>query len=871
MAIAAAEGTRLLERDDALASLRDALEAARSGRGRLVLVAGEAGVGKTAVVRAFCTEVDDDVTVLWGACDALFAPRPLGPFLDLAAAANGELGAAVDAGGGPHEVVSALLQAAARRPTVVVLEDVHWADEATLDALRLTARKVEGARLVVVATFRDELERTHPLRAVLGELATRTQVERLTIRPLSLEGVAELVSEAEVDPGELHRKTGGNPFFVTEVLAAGNGAIPPTVRDAVLARAGRLSVEARALLEVVATVPPHADLWLLDALAGDDANALDECLSAGMLTASSTAVGFRHELARLSIEESVEPRRRLTLHRCALEALARPPAGRPDVARLAHHAEATGERDAVLEFAVAAGQQAASVGAHREAAAQYARALRFADDLPPEDRATLLERQSEAYYLNDDQLQAIAALQRAIECYRLAGDTAREARAHSGLVSYLTCRGRMAEAEHAATRAIALLDGLPDSRELGEAASAMALLSSYRGDDDAVFEWASRAAELAARFDDPVTLVEASIRIGTAELFRDGVRACDGLERAIELARRHELPALVVNAMHNLALGAIVHGSRELATQWLEEGLTVCDELELDLWRLALLSLRVRFELDQGRWTDAAETATVIVAETRDSPEPLFQARLALALVRARRGDPDTGPLLAEAAAIAGSTDDPGWSAALACAVAEVAWLERRAEDVRGATQAALEHELGQQSSWWLGELAYWRRKHGIADALPAGLDGPWLLQLAGDWRGAASAWQGRGCPYETALALSEADDDEALRQALAICQELGARPLAAMVGRRLRERGVRVARGPRASTAANPASLTAREVDVLRLVADGLGNAAIAERLFLSVRTVDHHVSSILRKLDADRRGEAVAEARRLGLLQDR
>ena len=239
MAIAAAEGIRLLERDDALDILREAYADARSGAGRLVLVAGEAGIGKTAVVRAFCAEIAD-ARVLWGACDALFTPRPLGPFLDLAAEANGELGAAVGGSGGPYEVVAALVAAAAERPTVMVLEDVHWADEATLDALRVLARKVERAPLLVVASYRDdELERSHPLRLVLGELATRAEVARLRVGPLSRAGVAELASEVAVDPRELHRRTNGNPFFVTEVLATGTADIPQTVRDAVLARAGR--------------------------------------------------------------------------------------------------------------------------------------------------------------------------------------------------------------------------------------------------------------------------------------------------------------------------------------------------------------------------------------------------------------------------------------------------------------------------------------------------------------------------------------------------------------------------------------------------------------------------------------------------------
>ncbi len=171
-----------------------------------------------------------------------------------------------------------------------------------------------------------------------------------------------------------------------------------------------------------------------------------------------------------------------------------------------------------------------------------------------------------------------------------------------------------------------------------------------------------------------------------------------------------------------------------------------------------------------------------------------------------------------------------------------------------------------------MGELAFWRSRHGIVDELPDGVAEPWALQLAGDWRGAATAWTALGCPYEAALAMSDAEDEAALRRALEMFQRLEARPAAQRVAQRLRELGVRgVPRGPRPGTRRNAAGLTRRELEVVDLLAEGLRNAAIAERLVLSSRTVDHHVSSILRKLEVGSRGEAVAAAAGLGLLQDR
>jgi DNA-binding CsgD family transcriptional regulator/tetratricopeptide (TPR) repeat protein len=861
----------LLERDELLDALGSALDDARGGSGRLLLVEGEAGVGKTALTRRFCADLPRAVDVVWGGCDPLTTPRPLGPFLEIAAEAHEPLSSAIGAETPSHDVAAALLHIRGV-PLVVVLEDVHWADEATLDVLRVLGRRVGDAPTLVLATYRsEELDRSHPLRIALGELATAEAVYRLAVLPLSPAGVARLVEGHDVDPVAVHRLTSGNPFYVTELLAAGGEEIPGTVRDIVVARVARLTPPARAVVEAASIAPPSLDASLTLAVCGEAADSVDECLASGVLRTENGGVAFRHELARAAVEESLSPTRRLALHRAVLLALTDSPGRSGDLARLAHHAESAHDAEAVLRYAPAAAAQASRAGAHREAAAQYGRALRFADGLPDAERAGLLERQSDAHYLTDDQLLAIATLEEAIECYRRAGDVPREARAHSGLVSYLACRGRLTEAEQAATRAVAMLDDFPDGPEHAEAANAMALLSAYHGDDAAVAQWGTRAVELATRFDDPFTRIDAAITLATSELYRDGTEHTALLERALEQARQHGLNDLVARAMHNLAAGSAARGAQELAARWIDSGLAWCDDRELDLWRLALLTHRVRLELNVGAWADAAETAAVIAAETRDSPDPGFHGRLVIALVRARRGDPETQAPLAEATAIATTGDDPEWHAALACTIAEVAWLERRPDRVREATPAAVEVARA-RSSWRLGELAYWRRRNGVVDDVPPDVEGPWGLLLVGDWRGAAAAWDAANRPYEAALARSEADDEDALRAALDELYRLDARPLSTMVARRLRDLGVRdIPRGPRRSTLANEAQLTSRELDVLTLVSDGLRNADVAERLFVSRRTVDHHVSAILRKLSVRTRGEAVATAARLGLLGDR
>jgi len=246
-------------------------------------------------------------------------------------------------------------------------------------------------------------------------------------------------------------------------------------------------------------------------------------------------------------------------------------------------------------------------------------------------------------------------------------------------------------------------------------------------------------------------------------------------------------------------------------------------------------------------------------------------ALTARGLIRARRGDAEALAPLAAAHELGEPTGELTRIGSAAAALAELRWLTGAGDGVERVTDQALALALERNAPWVAGELAYWRRQAGLRDQLPAAmLAEPYRLSIAGDWAAASEHWRGIGCPYEAAVALGDADEDAALRQALDELQELGARPAAAIVARRLRARGARgVPRGPRPSTRENAAGLTARELDVLALVAEGLRNAQIAERLFVSQKTVDHHVSAILRKLDTPTRGQAAAAAARIGLLE--
>jgi DNA-binding CsgD family transcriptional regulator/tetratricopeptide (TPR) repeat protein len=866
--------SELLERDAELSALGECLETVRRGsQGRVVAVSGEAGVGKTALLRRFCEESGRSTRILWGACDPLFTPRPLGPLLVVAESAGGEFEKVVASGVvTPHEVVAALAGALrARAPSVFVLEDVHWADEATLDVLRLLARSVETVPALVIASYRDdELDRAHPLRIVLGELAASRTVARLKLFALSPAAVTRLAEPHTVDAEELYRKTGGNPFFVVEVLAAGSDQIPATVRDAVFARAARLSPPARRLLEAVAIVPTRAELWLLEALAQEAIDALDECLTSGMLAYEPTGVAFRHELARLAIEEWIPPNRRIAFHRTALAALAFPPSGAPDVARLAHHAEAAEDAEAVLRYAPEAAERAASVGAHREAAAQYARALLYADRLGLRERAQLLERLSDERFVLAEHDEAIAAVREALECYRRLGDRRKQADTLCTLARRLYCRETNDGARAAVTEAVEVLGGEPPCRELARAYALMAAVSMNSEDGPGTFEWGQRSVELADSLAERDILVYALNDLGTMEYLTGVPGGRDRLERSLQLAIEAGFDDHAARAFIHLAWVATRLRDYRRAEDYIRRGIEYCTRRDLELNRHYLVTRRAQMELGQGRWDEAAESAKIVIDDPRSSPDARGPALSVLALVRARRGDPEHGLPLEQALALIESGGDLQRIGPVVAAHAEILWLERRPAEIHEATGRGLALALQCKAPWIAGELAYWRWQAGVLEELPEELVAePYRLSIAGDWAAAAERWKLIGCPYEEALALAESDDLVAVREAIERLQRLGARPAAAIVSRQLRERGERgIPRGPRPSTRENPAGLTTRELEVLALVAQGLRNAAVAERLVLAEKTVDHHVSAILRKLDVRTRGEASAKAARLGLV---
>jgi DNA-binding CsgD family transcriptional regulator len=848
----------LLERDGPLSVLADALAAAAGGHGSVVLVTGEPGIGKTALVSAFVASVGTGSRVLIGSCDDLSVPRPFGPFHDLASLASAALQWALRSGGPPAEIHRRLLEELADpEPTLLVIEDVHWGDEATIDALTVIGRRIAELPAVLMLTYREgEVDPGHPLHAAVGSLRVEPR-RHVRLAPLSRAAVAAL---AGADADAVYEMTGGNPFYVTELIGGRPGVLPPSVANAVLGRAAKLDGEARRLVELVSMVPSRIETSLLDGLMPGWMEAAEEPERRQLLQVDARQVRFRHELARAAVRASVPVARRRRLHGEILAVLL---AEGADPAEVVHHAVEAGKDDIVADHALVAARLAAAAESNREAYAHYRRAAGFVDRLPIGDRGAVFEELAAMAYTVDRLEDSFPAIERAIALHAGAGDRIGEGRCRRLLARFHWYAGDGERAHREGRVAVEILEPLGPSLELARAYSALSQFAMLAGADDEAVAWGMRALEVNEGFGDDRIRAHALVNIGSVRALRDPDDSAP-LREAFEVADRAGDRHEAVRALINLAWAYLTWVRPAEARRSTARGIDYARRHEVDQLLAYLEVTDAWLRLRAGEWAAGEATARREVAKGTTVAQLL--ANTVVAELAVRRGDTDARARLDELAAKAGRTGELQRIGPVL--ELEIEWSLTRGEPAPQARFNELTASLGpdEWATAFGASLAGWAAVAGLPHERAGPTPGAYAAMVAGDYAAAADAFGATGWSHHRAVLLSLLDDPDKLREALEIARGLGAAPLEMRVIRRMRGLGVPVPRGPQPATRANPVGLTSRQLEVLGLVAEGLTNADIAARLFLSERTVEHHVEAILAKLGVGSRRDA---ARRLAELR--
>jgi predicted ATPase/DNA-binding CsgD family transcriptional regulator len=866
----------LLEREDYLVQLRRHFVQVENGVGHTVFLMGEAGIGKTSIVNIFEKEIKSNGCFYQGACDSLFTPRPLGPLHDMARHLGEHIADLLQKEKNRAHIFAAVVEQLSifTNPSVLVFEDIHWADEATIDLIKYLARRISRVKCLLIVTCRDdEIHLTPSLRRMLGELPPDS-FSRMTINPLSREAVNSLaLSRGNISGADIYSLTGGNPFYVTEILVSGMHQIPEQIKDSILAVFHSRDVATQALLEFLSILPSRIDFGIVERIKNDFACDIDDCIWQGIIVRTPEYLSFKHELFRLAIEESLLPSKRKSFHKKMLTILFEIEDGSSRLSQLVHHAKHAGEKELIAQIAPRAAKEASIAGAHIEASKLYMIAI---ENIPVmnSQKAELYDSHARECYLINQAITAIDSQQKALDYWRSHKKQHKIGNALRFMSRLKWLQGKKNEVMEFALESIVELEHNHPTRELALSYCHLSQLYIIYNDPPKGLYWGQRALELAMRINDQNVLARALNNVGTVQLNHPSTQM-DGEEKlaqSLSLALKNNWPEHIARAYSNCATAFVLTKNYSKALVAFENGLKYCEANDLTFLKSYMLSEKIKMLLDTGNWQEASKIASLL--QTNESLPSLVRVAAITVLTRIhiRKGEFEKArSLIYESKKISNHTQEAHRIVPTLIAELELSWITNDPIPEQEIATAQRELFPNMNNCWYYSELAYWMNKCGVLKIEDRHIKftKPFHLEIMGNWKAAAESWKELACPYEQALALFNGGQEHQ-KEALAILNDLGASATYSTLRSKLRINGVKeIPKGLRKSTRNNPACLTNRQIDVLNLLKEGLQNTEIARKLFISTKTVSHHISAILSQFEVNSRAKAVAEAKKKGIFR--
>jgi ATP/maltotriose-dependent transcriptional regulator MalT len=863
----------LIEREGFLTLLQTRFEKIDEGEGHCIMVSGEAGIGKTSLIKSFCKAQKGHCSIYLGACDALFTPRPLAPLYDVMWQINSDLWSGSHSIEQRSQLFAGFFRELSKKneKTLIVFEDVHWADEATLDFIKFFVRRITQLPCLFILTYRDdEIHIQHPLRTVLGQLPADS-FTRLKLTPLSKEAVEKLAIEKGYKGEDVYSISGGNPFYVNEILASYSPGVPDNIKDAILSVYDRQEEGTKNAWQMCSVIPEGIEVSRFAKIRASWDEGMDHCFALQIIIVKNDRIIFKHELYRRTIEGSLSPLKRIALNKKILELFLHSFEEEGEIERIVQYAKNANENALVVKYAPLAAAQAASVGAHIEASKLYLTAIEFADGNDEDQLAELYEAYAYECYLTNQIKEAIEFQERALTIWKKKNKTEQTGNNLRFLSRLYWYDGNRDEGEKYGKEAIDILEPLPSSKAKAMAFSNMSQLKLFSEDIHECEKWGNMAIQMAREIQDDEILCHVLNNVGSSQWKSQSSNKAgkNFLLESLNLALKNSFHEHAARAYSNIIYRAIEIKDHDLARQFLKESLAYCEERGLDSSYNLKLWLKASLLLDTGEWDEAESIATKLLQNTEQPGTIKVGCLLILACIKIRRGEPDGLSALQEAKTLAFKTKEHQRIIPVMIVLFEYEWLTTK--KIITEEELSICNSLVQKvdNVYLNSQLYFWMQKARKQEPVLQELYEPYKLLKEGEISGAVAFWQRVGCPFEEAFALFEGIEEDK-KNALLLFQQLGATAVSEKIKMEMRAEGIKkIPRGLRESTRSNPAQLTNRELDVLQLLQKGSQNKEIAGALFISPKTADHHISNIFFKLEVNTRSKAITEALRLGILK--